>query len=112
MATPTTSCPPGYDAHAAMQTGLAERLASPALIVPTIDDRFEALIQCYAREIGARAVAGDLPSMERAQRFHRQLAQVRDHWRSGNDSPVRAPRRAVAVPVEVVAVPADVVAYS
>ena len=75
--------------------GLAERLATPAQSAPTLDERLDSLLQGYALEIGAKALAGDTGGMERAQRFHRQVAQIRDHWVNGNASPVRTPKAPV-----------------
>lgn len=84
----------GVVGHTPLPPSLAERLAAPAPVAPTLDERLDALLEGYALEIGARALAGDTKGMERAQRFHRQVVQIRDHWRTGNASPVRVPKTA------------------
>lgn len=83
-------------AAAALPDALAQRLATPTVAVLTIEERLESLLQGYALEIGSRALAGDTAGMERSQRFHRQVTQLRDHWTNGNASPVRAPKQAAA----------------
>jgi hypothetical protein len=90
-------------APVALPPALAERLATPAPAASTLDERLDALLEGYALEIGARALAGDTKGMERAQRFHRQVVQLRDHWRTGNASPVRVPKAAAPVPAAAIA---------
>ncbi|MBX9594071.1 MAG: hypothetical protein K2X46_06890 [Roseomonas sp.] len=94
----------GTIGHTPLPPALAERLATPAPAAATLDERLDALLEGYALEIGAAAMRGDIKAMERAQRFHRQVVQMRDHWRSGNDSPVRLPKAAkAAVPAAAIA---------
>lgn len=88
----------GVIGHTPLPPALAERLATPAPVAATLDERLDALLEGYALEIGARALAGDTKGMERAQRFHRQVVQLRDHWRTGNASPVRTPKAAAPAP--------------
>lgn len=73
--------------------------AAPA--APTLDERLESLLHGYALEIGAKALAGDVAGMHRAQRFHHQVTQIRDHWVNGNASPVRTPKAPAAAPAAI-----------
>ena len=50
---------------------------------------------------GGQALAGDVAGMHRAQRFHHQVTQIRDHWVNGNASPVRTPKTPAAAPAVV-----------
>lgn len=89
---------------AALPPGGGERLATPTPAATTLVERLDSLLEGYALEIGAKALAGDIVGMNRAQRFHHQVTQLRDRWVSDSANPVRptkAPPASAAAVAEV-----------